>query len=138
VSGGQVDWRKEPPPDSFEMVQDDGMEPTIFPASAGYNRDKAAMASALDCEYIEVRMETYWMQWAAVDAEEEWRRERCECENPVGGTDEWCCEPITECPTSKPAESVWDFWDERGTYCPWIRCKSSTPGGIKFRRGEIR
>lgn len=122
------DWRKEPAPAEHYMTQPmHEAEPTIFPASESYGKDRAWMACALDCEFTEVRMETYWMVWDAEEAEAEWRRERCECEHPAGGDDNWCCEPITECKTTKPAEEIWD----------WVQCKPSTPGAVKFRRGWI-
>jgi hypothetical protein len=130
-----IDWRKEPPGSAFEMSQEGDYEPTIFLASDSYNRDRRLMANQMDLEYVEVRMETVWYRWRAVDAEEEWRRERCECEHPVGGDDNWCCDPITECRTTEPAESVWDFWDEFGTYCPWESCKRTDEGAVKFRKG---
>lgn len=140
----KIDWRKEPTPGHFEMTQDGDFEPTIFPASDSYNRDRASMAAALDCEYIEVRMETYWMVWAPEEAEARWRQDRCECEDgphyPGRLFSSETGEEIApeECATTKPAEDIWDFWDEGGYYCPWSRCKASTPGAVKFRRGEIR
>jgi hypothetical protein len=133
------DWRREPGPSEYEMTQSayEG-EPTIFPAGESYGKDRARMASALDCEFTEVRMETYWMVWDAVTAEAEWRRERCTCEHPAGGDENWCCEPITDCKTTKPAEEVWDFWDESGIHCPWYRCDpKQQPKAVKFRRGWI-
>lgn len=111
-----VDWRKEPRSrDHFMVAEEEHWEPTLWPATNNYNRDRAQMASALGCEYIEVRMETYWMVWAPEEAERQWR-------------EDW---------DRGPAESLEDFWDESGAYCPWERSKASTPGAVKFRRGSV-
>lgn len=127
-----VDWRKEPPGYAFEMTQADGIEPTIFVASDDYNRDRARMANAMDLDYIEVRMETVYYCWAAEEAEEQFRLEhRCTCEHADGLP----CKTVAECSTAEPAESLSDFWDEDGRYCPWSECKASDPGAVKFRRG---
>lgn len=138
------DWRKEPSPGHFEMTQPDyEAEPTILPATENYGKDKASMWRALECNFTEVRMETYWMVWDPETAEAEWRQEHCECQDgphwtaPSYNADGQVTKPPEECATTKPAESVWDFWDEDGYYCPWSRCKSTTPGAVKFRRGFI-
>lgn len=112
-----VDWRKEPRACNFEMLASpEDFEPTLWPASDNYNADRARMAVALGCDYIEVRMETYWMVWAPEEAEARWRED-------YGIT--------------KPAKSLEDFWDERGFYCPWKRCDRKTPGAVKFREGRV-
>ncbi len=132
----KVDWRKEPPGNAFEMSgPEESYEPTMWPASDNYNRDRLRMASAMDCDYIEVRMETFWMVWAPVEAEERFRLEyRCTCENE----DHLPCKTVEECTTAEPVTDLWDFWDEAGWFCPWKRCPASTPGAVKFRCGHFR
>jgi hypothetical protein len=140
----EIDWRKEPRPGDRYMTQPDYQwEPTIWPATESYAKDKASMASALDCNFTEVRMETYCMAYDPETAEAEWRQDRCECEDGphwtapsynVGGE---VTAPPQECATTKPAEDLTDFWDEDGQFCPWVRVSASHPDAVKFRRGRI-
>lgn len=138
------DWRKEPLPGEHYMTQPDyDWEPTIFPASESYAKDKARMRGALDCEFIEVRMETYWVVWEPETVEAEWRSDNCQCEDgphwtaPSYNAAGEVTKPPEECATTRPATSASDFWDEDGAYCPWRRCDSKAPGAVKFRRGRI-
>lgn len=142
----QIDWRKEPPRGAYELCQeDDGAgDPTMWPASDNYNRDRKRMAAALGCDYIDVRMKTVWRVWDAETSEAEWREDNCECEDGPHYTGPLIKastgEPIPPeaCATTKPAESLNDFWDEGGRYCPWHQCKPDTPGAVKFRMGTVK
>lgn len=89
------------------------------------------MARELEIGLIEVRMKTVWMRWAAVEAEEEWRRDYCGCENGP-------CDDLSKCETTKPAEDLYDFWDEDGYYCPWAHCKPTDEGAVKFRMPNVK
>lgn len=123
-------WRESPPGDAFEMVNDGG--PAFTLASDSRGRDKRTLAYLLDCEFTEVRMTTVYLLWEPEEAEREWRESRCECEEPhYGDTD------FAGCESTKPAEDVWDFWDETGSYCPWAGARRTTPGAVAFRRGEV-
>lgn len=144
VCGTKHDWRKAPRPYDHYMTQPDyEWEPTIFPASESYGKDKAAMRSALDCDFTEVRMVTEYKAWDPETAEAEWRQDRCECEDgphwtaPSYNAAGEITKPPEECATTKPAEALDDFWDEGGSYCPWVSVKSTHPDAVKFRCGHI-
>lgn len=140
-----VDWRKEPPSWAFDMCaeNDAAFEPTMWPATDNYNRDRKRMVAALGCDYIEVRMQTVWRVWDPETSEAEWRQDNCECEDgphytgPLIKTSTGEAVPPEECATTKPAKALDDFWDEQGIYCPWHSCKPSTPGAVKFRLGKV-
>lgn len=124
-------WRIDPPrPSHHDMVANewDG-EPSIFQATESYTRDKMVMGNALGIDYAQVRMETVYLVWAPLDAEADWREDRCECEEPHYRENDF-----EGCETTKPAEQLEDFWDEGGSYCPWVPVKRSVSGAVKFRR----
>jgi hypothetical protein len=138
------DWRRSPLPGHHYMTQPDyDWEPTIIPASESYAKDKARLRWALDCEFTEVRMATEYKVWDPETAEAEWRSENCECEDgphwtaPSYNADGEVTKPPEECATTKAAESVEDFWDEGGYYCPWVTVDRKHPDAVKFRRGSI-
>lgn len=136
-------WRDAPRPGDKYMHQGDESVESIIPASGSYNKDKARLAALMDEDYSVIRVETYWMQWAPEEAEAEWRTDNCECEDEdaphytsrlYNQAGEVTQEP-QECATTKPAEEVWDFWEDG--YCPWQRCGRNTKDAVKFRRAKI-
>lgn len=133
MKAATVDWRKEPPAWAYEMCaeNDAAFDATMWPATSDYNQDRVRMAKALDCHYIEVRMQTEWRVWDPEEAEARWRSENCLC-HPQHSPAE-----IARCGSTGPAKSLGYFWHEDGRYCPWRPCKPSTPGAVKFRIGKV-
>lgn len=122
----KIDWRKEPT--DFEMVNEDS---ALVPATDSRGKDRAYLASLLDCEFTEIRsMTTVYMAWDAEEAERQWRADLCECPPEID------CDG-TDCKTVPPARDVWDFWDESGTYCPWAAVEKDNRYAVAFRLGEL-
>lgn len=130
----KVDWRKQPRGGDFEIVNE--YESAGIRASTSRSQDKVRLAGLLDCRYIEVRDHFVYFYWDAVDAEANWRQDGCECEDGPHYPGPMVGHPPEECATTKPAEDVYDFWDETGSYCPWVRCEKDHPDAVRFRWGE--
>jgi len=133
-------WREEPPSMAYELMNEEGGTAQIK-ATDDRERDEEALADMFGMHRDELpETDVQYFAWDPETAEAEWRQANCECEGdeshwtaPSYNAEGKITSPPEECVTTSPATKIWDFWDELGTYCPWVSVKADHKNAVAFR-----